>query len=184
MDMDQEQWTSRYKELLDQATRRQFPDEFEEVPDGRVPDYLMSGDGSFEPVPLSERALTYESLMALIRRLEDEPWGWQPEPVHPSVGAKSRIMLEAYSLEGKAIRDADLWQLRDQYVRIQEYVQGSGGGRPYSTHDWIHFYSRYGSGGGREISLMVGLRKDTVEEMGRAGMMESEARRTLRILGH
>jgi hypothetical protein len=160
------------------------------------PDFLMSGNGEFEPVPLSERAVRYEDLMALLRRMEEQPWGWEPELVHPDVfeerrregetrrQAKTRIMLEAYNLEGRQIRDADLWGLRAQYVRVQEYVQGSGGGRPYSTHDWVHFYSRYGSGGGRELSLMIGLRKDTVEEMGRRSMIESQSLWAMRLLGH
>lgn len=170
-----------YRELLERST---------------VPDYLMSGNGEFEPQPLSERAVAYEDLMALLRRVEEQPWGWEPDVVHPDVfeearrdgetrrQAKTRIMLEAYNLEGRQIRDADLWALRAQYVRIQEYVQGSGGGRPYSTHDWVHFYSRYGSGGGREASLMIGLRRDTVEEMGRRSMIESQSLWAMRLLGH
>lgn len=173
---------SALRQLLDSATE--------------VPDYLMSGNGEFEPQPVSPRAVAYEDLMALLRRVEEQPWGWEPELVHPDVfeerrqegesrrQAKTRIMLEQYNLERRPIRDADLWALRAQYVRVQEYVQGSGGGRPYSTHDWVHFYSRYGSGGGRELSLMIGLRVDTVEEMGRRSMIESQSLWAMRLLGH
>ncbi len=168
----------------------------DEVPEELVP--------RREPV---SAGLTYEDLMSLLRRLEDEPFGWE-QPVHPHVRdiyleragsaldvfererregetrarAKTRIMLEAYSLDGRQIRDADLWRLRAQYVWIRQYVQGMGDGLPYNTHNWVHFYSRYGSGGAREVSLMIGLRHDTVAECARLCAAESAARVALRLL--
>lgn len=151
-----------------------------------------------EPEPLVPKASvevpTFDDLMALIQRVQDAHYGpapddWFEAARHTDAGetraqAKSRIMLEEYSLSGRVVKDSELWGLRAQYVRVRQYVQGYGGGLPYDTHNWVHFYSRYGSGGAREASLMIGLRKDTVAEMGRAGVLESEARRTLRILGH
>lgn len=141
--------------------------------------------------------LKYEDLMALIRRVEDSPWGHVRRTIQDEASdvfererregetraqAKTRVMLEAYSLEGRLIRDVDLWKLRAQYVRIREYVQGSGGGLPYDTHNWVHFYSRYGSGGAREVSLMIGLRHETVAECARLCAAESNARAALRLL--
>lgn len=177
----------------------------------------MSSDahGIREGTDMDEQRMTYEDLEALLKRVEAEPYGWEPEPVHPDVKAyyqrrvlgqtheemadvfedarregetraqaKTRIMLEAYSLEGRGIRDSDLWRLRAQYVWVREYVQGVGGGLPYNTHNWAHFYNRYGQGGAREPVLMIGLRKDTVTEMARLCAAESEALRALQILGH
>lgn len=161
-----------------------------------VPDYLMSGNGSFEPMPLSERAVTYEGLMELLRRMHDQGWNqpYGPAPDDWFEGvrgegetrpqAKSRVMLEEYSRQGLGIKDRDLWNLRAQYVWVKSYVQGVGGGLPYNTHNWIHFYNRYGQGGAREPVLMIGLRKDTVAEMARLCAAESEAIRALQILGH
>lgn len=181
-----------------------------------VPDYLMSGTDEFDPVPLSKRAVTFENIRALLKKVQEQPpYGWDTEPVHPDVKAyyqrrvlgetheqmadvfedarrdgetraqaKTRIMLEAYSLEGGQIRDSDLWRLRAQYVHMRQYVQGSGGGLPYNTNNPLHFVNRYARGGAREAVYTVGLRKDTVEEMGRAGIMESQAREALRLMGH
>lgn len=148
-----------------------------------------------EPEPLAPKASLYDDLMALIKRMEDQPWGWEPEPVHPDVfeaarregetrrQAKSRIMLEHYAREGFTVRDGDLWALRAQYVSVRQYVQGRGQGLPYNTHNWVHFYNRYGMGG-QDPVLMIGLRKDTVEEMGRMSMIESQSLWALRLLGH
>ena len=176
-----------------------------------TPDYLMSGDGSFEPMPLSERALTYKSLMETIRRLEDAPWP-EPDPVHPEVAqayrdilseahdeapdvfeggrragesrrqAKTRIMLEAYVRDGGTVRDGDLWKLRAQYVYVRSYVQGCGEGLQYNTDNWVHFYNRYGMGG-RDPEIMVGLWKSTVDVMFRAGVAVSAVRLANRVLG-
>lgn len=150
---------------------------------------------SAEPEPLVSKAPTYDDLMDLLRRMEDHPYGWPgPAPDDWIEGvrgeqetrpqAKSRIMLEEYSLSGRQVRDSDLWGLRAQYVWVRSYVQGVGGGLPYNTHNWVHFYNRYGQGGAREPVLMVGLRVDTVAEMARLCAVESEAMRALRILSH
>lgn len=150
---------------------------------------------SLIPEPVVSRVPTYGDLMALIKRIEDQPMYGEPEPVHPDVfeaarregetrrQAKSRIMLEHYAREGFTVRDGDLWALRAQYVTVKEYVQGQGGGLPYNTHNWVHFYNRYGMGG-QDPVLMIGLRKDTVEEMGRMSMIESQSLWALRLLGH
>jgi hypothetical protein len=155
----------------------------------------MSGNGSFEPQPISQRAMVYEDLMALLRRVEEQPYGWEPEIVHPDVfeerrregetraQAKTRIMLESYSLEGRPIRDSDLWRLRSQYVWIKSYVQGRGQGMRYDTDNWVHFYNRYGMGG-TDPEITVGLWKSTVEEMGRMSMIESQSLWAMRLLGH
>ncbi|QWT29841.1 hypothetical protein PP631_gp060 [Streptomyces phage KimJongPhill] len=145
---------------------------------------------SLIPEPVVSRVPTYADLMDLIKRIEDTAYDEAPDVFEAARRegetrrqAKSRIMLEHYAREGFTVRDGDLWALRAQYVAVKEYVQGQGGGLPYNTHNWVHFYNRYGMGG-QDPVLMVGLRKSTVEEMGRAGILESEARRTLRILGH
>lgn len=188
-----------YRELLSRST---------------VPDYFMdASDKDMQPQPLSDRALAYEDLMALLQRIEDAPaWG-EPDPVHPNVAkayreilaeghesapdvfeggrragetrrqAKTRIMLEAYARDGGQIQDADLWKLRAQYVYVRSYVQGRGQGMRYDTNNWVHFYNRYGMGG-RDPEIMVGLWKSTVEEMGRMSMIEGQSRWALRLLGH
>ncbi len=153
-----------------------------------------------EPEPLvikAQSAPTYDDLMAMLRKVEEDPWGWGARVAEaPDVfedarrgeetrtEAKTRVMLEAYSLEGGVPRDSDLWRLRAQYVRVRQYVQGLGEGKPYSTDNWYHFYNRYGAGGAREAVLMVGLRVDTVAEMGRMSMIESQSLWAMRLLGH
>lgn len=167
--------------------------------------------------------LTYEDLMALIRRVEESPYGSmrryladeapdvfeearQIRCVNDTNGdgdcaacarnpdapcrqretraqAKTRIMLEMYARDGREIRDRDLWNLRAQYVWVKQYVQGRGEGLPYNTHNWTHFYNRYGMGGLDPV-YMIGLRVDTVERMTRYCAAECAARDALRILPH
>ena len=143
-----------------------------------------------EPEPLVSKAPTYDDLMALLKRVEDTAWGQAPDTFEDArqgdetrAQAKSRIMLEQYSLEGGQIRNAHLFALRGQYVWMREFVQGIGGGLPYSTHNWSHFYNRYGMKPLAPV-LRIGLRKDTVEEMGRMSMIESQSLWALRLLGH
>lgn len=145
---------------------------------------------SLIPEPVVSRVPTYGDLMALIKRIEDTAYDEAPDVFEAARRegetrrqAKSRIMLEHYAREGFTVRDGDLWALRAQYVAVKEYVQGQGGGLPYNTHNWVHFYNRYGMGG-QDPVLMIGLRKDTVEEMGRMSMIESQSLWALRLLGH
>ncbi|QEQ93637.1 hypothetical protein SEA_ZUKO_59 [Streptomyces phage Zuko] len=184
-----------FQELLARATRQPLWEQVENT-----------GQSEGEEPP------TYDRLMDLLRRLEDQPWP-EPEPVHPHVRevyreiladaqasaldvfeverrdgetraqAKTRIMLEAYSLEGSPIRDTDLWRLRAQYVWIKSYVQGRGQGLRYDTDNWVHFYNRYGMGG-QDPEYMIGLRKSTVQEMMRRSMIESQSLWAMRLLGH
>lgn len=154
----------------------------------RVPDELLP---RAQREPLS-KGLTYENLMELLRRVEAEPYGPAPDDWFEGVrhegetrqGVKTRVMLEEYAARGFEIRDRHLFELRAQYTRVYQFVQGYGGGLPYNTHNWAHFYNRYGAGGGKDPVYMIGLRVDTVEEMGRAGMAECAARESLRLLGH
>lgn len=153
-----------------------------------VPPELMPAGMEREPM---STGLAYEDLMALLRRVEAQPYGPAPDDWFEGVRregetrpqTKSRVMLEEYAREGFQIRDKDLWNLRAQYVRVYRFVQGRGQGLPYNTHNWVHFYNRYGMGG-TDPEYMIGLRVDTVEEMGRAGMVESQSLWALRVLGH
>lgn len=176
----------------------------------------MSSDvhGTREGTGMDEQRMTYKDLEALLKKVEAEPYGYEPEPVHPDVkayyqrrvlgqtheemadvfedarregetraGAKSRLMLEAYSRQGFGIKDRDLWQLRAAYARVYQFVQTDG--LPYSTHNPFHFWNRYGTGGPHRAPVyMIGLRKDTLAEMARLCAAESEALRTLQILEH
>lgn len=155
----------------------------------RVPDELLP---RAQREALSE-GLTHESLMELLRRVEEQPYGpfgaapddWFEGARHEGEtrsGAKSRIMLKEYSRQGFGIKDHDLWQLRAAYARVYQFVQSDG--RPYSTHNWQHFYNRYGADGRRIPVYMIGLRVDTVEEMGRMSMIESQSLWAMRLLGH
>ena len=158
----------------------------------RVPDQMMPAGVVREGV---SEGPTYEGLMEVLRRVEAQPYGplgAAPDDWFEGVRGegetrgqtKSRVMLEEMSQRGFPIRDADLWKLRAAYVRVYQFVQGYGQGLPYNTHNWAHFYNRYGSGRAKDPVYMIGLRVDTVEEMGRAGMIESQSRETLRLLGH
>lgn len=89
---------------------------------------------------------------------------------------KARLMAELYKRDlpdGKP----------SKYVWVREFVQGLGGGLPYDTHNPLHFCNRYGM---KPESLApvvrVGLKRSTVEEMGKRSMIESSARECLRIL--
>lgn len=156
----------------------------------RVPDEIMP---RMQREPLSE-GLTHESLMELLQRVADQPYGpfgaapddWFEGVRHEGEtrsGTKTRVMLEEYSRQGFGIKDRDLWQLRAAYARVYQFVQLDG--RPYSTHNWQHFYNRYGTGGPHRAPVyMIGLRKDTLAEMARLCAAESEALRTLQILEH
>jgi hypothetical protein len=102
------------------------------------------------------------------------------------VEAKGRLMLEQYAREGRPIRDAHLWSLRAEYARVYQFVQGVGGGLPYSTHNWAHFYNRYGAGmdGRRAPVLMVGLKKDTLMECARAAEQTRVVTLAVHLLSH
>jgi len=148
-------------------------------------------DGA-EPEPLVSKAPTYEDLMDLLRRVADEPYG-PPDTFESArqddetrVEAKGRLMLEQYAREGRPIRDGHLWALRAEYARMYQFVQGVGGGLPYSTHNWAHFYNRYGAGmdGRRAPVLMVGLRKDTLMECARAAEQTRVVTLALHLLSH
>jgi hypothetical protein len=130
--------------------------------------------------------MTYEDLVSLLERVREQPDLRGPDVFadHKLDGetgrqAKSRTMLD-YSLEGRSVRDADLWALRAQYVSMKQYVQIDG--KPYSTHNPLHFTNRYGMGGARVQMIQLGIFKGTPEAMMVECARECAAREALRLL--
>lgn len=115
---------------------------------------------------------TYDDVVTLMGRLEDNPYGDRIEaarwPDETRAEAKRRLM--------QAVYEADM---RKKYaVRPKHFSQGDG--RPYDTNNWFHFTERYGM---RYVpSIAVGIFRETPAQMMQAETAENGARLALRLL--
>lgn len=141
----------------------------------------------------SGRTITADQVSALMDRVYHEPYRdssgrYATEIVgQRTADAIQEIQMvtaddvfEGARLLGETRAQAKERLFRRQYVgRQREYMQVDG--KPYSTHDWRHFYSRYGTP--HRPGIILGVYAETPETMMRVCAAERSATIALRLLG-